>query len=224
MGQNLKAPEILHEDESLYVVYKPAGMATQTRSVAEMDLETWLKNHRASNREEPYVGIIQRLDQPVEGVMVVAKTKEAADILTRQLRDHTLVKHYYAIITRDSLPERGELEDYLVKDARMGRAKVVSAKDPRAKKARLHYRVIQSRDHRRLVDIGLETGRYHQIRVQFASRTAPLLGDVKYGGVRTGHPISLCAYRVEFQHPATHATEVYEITPRGEDFVDFFAE
>ncbi|MCR5641606.1 MAG: RNA pseudouridine synthase [Lachnospiraceae bacterium] len=224
MGQNEKTPEIILEDESLFVVYKPAGMATQTRSVAEMDLETWLKNHRAAAGEEPYVGIIQRLDQPVEGVMVVAKTSEAADILTKQLRDHTLVKNYYAIITRDSLPESGVLEDYLVKDARAGRAKVVRSTDPRAKKARLVYQVVKERDHMRLVDITLETGRYHQIRVQFASRTAPLLGDVKYGGIRTGHPISLCAYRVQFQHPLTRLMEVHEIAPRGEDFVDFFAE
>lgn len=217
-------PEILFEDESLFVVYKPAGMATQTKAIAQMDLEMWLKNYRAGKGEDTYIGIIQRLDQPVEGITVVAKTKAAADELTKQLRDHTLSKHYYAIITRGSLPKSGVMEDYVVKDGTKGRAKVVPSSDPRAKKARLSYQVIRERDHDCLVDIALETGRFHQIRVQFASRTAPLLGDTKYGGASRGHGISLCAYQVDFVHPVSKEPMHYEIAPKGADFVDFFAD
>lgn len=217
-------PEIIFEDAAVLVVYKPAGMATQTRAVAEQDLETWIKNYRAKRGEDTYVGIIQRLDQPVEGVLVVAKTKEAAEVLTKQLREHTLGKHYYALITRGSLPERGVLEDYLVKDVRKGKARVVPSTDARAKKARLEYEVVRERCGQRLVDVTLETGRYHQIRVQFASRTAPLIGDVKYGGISTGHPVSLCAYCTEFVHPVTKEAMRFEIEPKGEEFLDFFAE
>ncbi|MCR4998375.1 MAG: RluA family pseudouridine synthase [Lachnospiraceae bacterium] len=224
MTKRTMTPEIIYEDDAVMVVYKPAGMATQTRLVSEMDLEMYLKNHRAQAGEDNYIGIIQRLDQPVEGVLVVAKTKAAAENLTKQLREHTLGKHYYALITRNSLPKSGTLEDYLVKDTQKGRAKVVSSKDPRAKKARLEYEVIRERGGQRLVDVCLDTGRYHQIRVQFASRTAPLIGDIKYGGISTGHPLCLCGYRTEFVHPVTQEPMHFEITPKGEEFVDFFAE
>jgi 23S rRNA pseudouridine1911/1915/1917 synthase len=118
------------------------------------------------------------------------------------------------------MPTQGVLEDYLVKDGRKQRAMVVKETDPRAKKARLTYRVISEVDDMRLLDITIESGRFHQIRAQLASRTAPIYGDVKYGGVSTGRPLCLCAYYLRFAHPKTGAMMEYEIHPKGEDFYD----
>lgn len=212
--------DILYEDNEVLVVYKPAGLATQSAKPTEKDLESELKNYRVKKGEDPYIGVVHRLDQPVEGVLCFAKTRAAMDVLTKQLREHTLMKKYYAIITRGNMPTQGVLEDYLVKDGRKQRAMVVKETDPRAKKARLTYRVISEVDDMRLLDITIESGRFHQIRAQLASRTAPIYGDVKYGGVSTGRPLCLCAYYLRFAHPKTGAMMEYEIHPKGEDFYD----
>ncbi len=212
--------DILHEDDEVLVVYKPANLATQSAKPTEKDLESELKNYRVGKGEDPYIGVVHRLDQPVEGVLCFAKTKAAMDALTKQLREKTLQKKYYAIITRGNMPAQGVLEDYLVKDGRRNRAMVVKETDPRGKKARLTYRVISEVDDMRLLDITIESGRFHQIRAQLASRTAPIFGDVKYGGVSTGRPLCLCAYYLRFTHPKTGAMMEYEIHPKGEDFYD----
>ena len=122
--------------------------------------------------------------------------------------------------TMEDDTKEGVLEDYLVKDGRKNRAMVVKPDDPRGKKARLSYRVVSEVDDMRLLDINLETGRFHQIRAQLASRTAPIFGDVKYGGVSTGRPLCLCAYDLRFTHPKTGERMEYEIHPKGEDFYD----
>lgn len=212
--------EILHEDEEVLVCYKPANLATQSAKPTEKDLESELKNYRVKRGEEPYIGVVHRLDQPVEGVLVFGKTKEATETLTKQLRDKILMKKYYAIITRGNMPAEGVLEDYLVKDGRRNRAMVVQSSDPRGKKASLSYRVISEVDDMRLLDVTIQSGRFHQIRAQLASRTAPIFGDTKYGGVSTGRPLCLCAYYLRFTHPKTGQMMEFEIHPKGEDFYD----
>ena len=212
--------EILHEDDEVLVCYKPANLATQSAKPMGKDLESELKNYRVKKGEDPFIGVVHRLDQPVEGVLVFAKTREAADALTKQLREKTLQKKYYAIITRGNMPKEGVLEDYLVKDGRKNRAMVVKPDDPRGKKARLSYRVVSEVDDMRLLDITIQSGRFHQIRAQLASRTAPIFGDTKYGGVSTGRPLCLCAYYLRFIHPKTGQMMEFEIHPKGEDFYD----
>ena len=212
--------EVLYEDDSIVVVYKPAGLATQTRNIGEKDMESELSNYLKSKGESPEIHVVHRLDQPVEGVMVFAKTKEAANNLTRQIADHSFKKHYYAIITRETFPEEGDLVDYLVKDNRTNLSKVVKESDPRAKKASLKYHTVDEWDDRKLLDIELFTGRHHQIRIQLASRTAPILGDVKYGGVSTGHNLALCSYSIGFTHPTSGKPVTFQVKPKGEDFHD----
>lgn len=212
--------EIIYEDDSIVVVYKPAGLATQTRNIGEKDMESELSNYLKAKGESPEIHVVHRLDQPVEGVMVFAKTKEAANNLTRQIADHSFKKHYYAIITRESFPDEGDLVDYLVKDNRTNLSKVVKENDPRAKKASLKYHTVDEWDDKKLLDIELFTGRHHQIRIQLASRTAPILGDIKYGGVSTGHNLALCSYSIGFTHPASGAPVEFQIKPKGEDFLD----
>lgn len=214
--------EILFEDEDVLVCYKPAGIATQSGHTTEQDMVSLIKNYRRKKGEDVYVGVIHRLDQPVEGLLVFAKNAAASAILCRELKERQLAKNYYAIVTREHIPQQQTLEDYIVKDGRKGRAMIVHESNPRAKKARLSYEAIGKIDDRTLLNISLETGRFHQIRIQLASRTAPILGDVKYGGTRTGKPLCLCAYRLRFVHPVTEEGMTFEITPKGEEFQPFF--
>ncbi len=212
--------KILYEDDSIIVCYKPAGVATQTKNIGEQDMVSLLNNHLAEKGEKPSIHVVHRLDQPVEGVMVFAKSSEAANKLTKEITDHTFKKNYYAIINREAFPNEGELVDYLVKDNRTNLSKVVKENDPRAKKAVLRYRVVEEWDDRKLLDIDLFTGRHHQIRIQLASRTAPIVGDVKYGGVSTGHSLALCSHHIGFIHPTTGEKMGFDIKPLGEDFRD----
>ena len=212
--------DVIFEDASILVCYKPAGVATQTRNIGEKDMESEISNYLKGKGESPEIHVVHRLDQPVEGVMVFAKTKEAANNLTKQIAEHSFKKRYYAIITRESFPEEGQLVDYLVKDNRTNLSKVVKESDPRAKRAELEYHTIDQWDDRKLLDIELHTGRHHQIRIQLASRTAPILGDVKYGGAATGRNLSLCSWFIGFTHPTTGESMSFKCTPRGEDFKD----
>lgn len=213
--------EVIYEDEQILICYKPAGLATQTSSIVQEDMVSQVKNYRKGKGEDPYVGVVHRLDQPVEGLLAFAKTPRAADLLGKQLQRHQMQKCYLAIINRSSFPSRGVLEDYMVKDAMTGRARVVDEHDPRAKIARLSYEVIEECGAEKLLDIRLQTGRFHQIRAQLAAGNAPIVGDAKYGGTATGRPLCLCAYRLIFRHPATGEEVEFAIRPRGEDFRDF---
>lgn len=214
--------EILFEDEDVLVCYKPAGIATQTARIAEADMVSLIRNYRVEKGEDSYVGVIHRLDQPVEGVLVFAKNAAAAAILSKELKEHQFAKYYYAIVTRENLPEEGVLEDYLVKDGRKNRAMIVTESNPRAKKAQLSYRIVRRVDDRSLLEIKLDTGRFHQIRVQLAGRTAPILGDVKYGGSKTDGTLCLCSYRLQFAHPVSGEGMDFSITPKGKEFAAFF--
>ena len=216
--------EVLFEDEDLLVCYKPAGIATQTAKTTEQDMVSLIRNYRADKGEDTYVGVIHRLDQPVEGVLVFAKNAAAAAILCKELKQRQFAKYYYAIVTRENLPPSGVLEDYVVKDGRKNRAMIVKESHPRGKKAVLHYQVVNKIDDRSLLDIRLDTGRFHQIRVQLAGRTAPILGDVKYGGTKTGQPLCLCSYRLQFTHPVSEEGMDFVIRPKGTEFLPFFEE
>lgn len=211
---------ILFEDESIIVCVKKAGIPTETKAVGQQDMISVLKNYRSSKNEPAEIHAIHRLDQMVEGVMVFAKNDKAAALLSRQVKDHTFIKKYYAIINRESFPAEGKLEDYVVKDMRSNISRVVKSTDPRGKKAELEYKVIYHWDDRYLLDINLLTGRHHQIRLQLASRTAPIIGDVKYGGLDTGRPLDLCSYMIGFIHPVTGEALEYTIIPQGQDFVE----
>ena len=210
--------DILYEDDCIVVCYKPAGIATQTRAVGQQDMVSLVANHINASGGNSQVFVVHRLDQPVEGVMVLAKTAEAASKLSQQITDHTFIKKYYCVITSETIPDEGELIDYLIKDARTNLSRVVKKSDSRAKKARLAYRTVDRWDNRRLLEITLYTGRHHQIRVQLSSRSAPILGDVKYGGEATGRSLALCSHYIGFRHPQTGKFMEFDIEPKGEDF------
>lgn len=223
---------IQYEDKHILVIYKPAGLATQTSKIGQPDVVSELKNYLKGG----YVGVIHRLDQPVEGLLVFGKTKEATAALSAQLAKGILNKHYQAVICGQPKIFEGKLVDYLIKTPD-NRAQVVeppergslsadksrdNVKENAPKEAVLNYRIVKSiSENVFLADIHIETGRFHQIRVQMAHAGMPLLGDVKYGledsnqlsrklNVRN---VALCACEIAFKHPISGEELLFQVEP-----------
>lgn len=217
--------DIIYEDKDIIVCYKTAGVPVQSNRIGEQDMGSLLKNYLAAKGEQPYIGFVHRLDQPVEGVMVFAKTKEAAAALSKQMRERGFGKYYYAVVLGVPKAQKGTLTDYLLRDGRSNTSTVTAEDTPGAKRAVLHYEVAAVREtpKRSLMRVRLETGRHHQIRVQLSHAGYPLVGDRKYnqtGEVMRGN-IALCSYRIEFSHPVSGERFTFEIVPRGYGFTDF---
>ncbi len=204
-------PRILYEDNHVIVAVKPAGYLSQADDSDSPDMLTWLKadiKARYNKPGEVFLGLLHRLDQPVSGIMVFARTSKAAARLSEQIRQHQLGKYYRAVVAHQPLQDSGHLEDYLEKNTS---TRMVSVSTPdRGLLATLDYRVLAyDKVHDcTLVDIELGSGRSHQIRVQFASRGCPLLGDRRYGPQNYLHKKqtepnqpALFAYRLTFKHP-----------------------
>lgn len=238
--------KIIYEDDSILVCCKPAGLATQTAKVGQQDMVSELKNYlarqgksdagsRGKKAGAPYLGVIHRLDQPVEGLLVFAKESRAAAKLTAQLAGGTLNKHYYAVVCGQVEEKSGELVDNLGKDPATGNAVVISERGQEGKKAVLQYRVIgqiSTPFPLSLMDIHIDTGRFHQIRVQMSHAGMPLLGDTRYGSETSVQcsrqlqvaNVALCAYRIELKHPVTGRKMEFQIRPEGKIFSQFQAE
>lgn len=215
---------ILYEDADIIVCHKPSAVATQTKKIGEKDMVSELKNYlHGQAGGDPYIGIIHRLDQGVEGILVFAKTPAAAAELSRQTAEHKMKKYYYAVVSGSLKNPEGTLTDYLIKNGKDNTSKVVNKGTQGAKKAELRYQLIKSDEVKKqhLIRIELITGRHHQIRVQFANQGLPLINDYKYGysSDRDGTKgLALCAYRLCFEHPVTHQKLEYEIEPEAELF------
>lgn len=232
---------IIFEDEHMIVVYKPAGIATQTARIGQQDMVSELKNYLAKKpgcqgKGEPYLGVVHRLDQPVSGILVFAKNQKAAAGLSAQVSSKRVGKYYYAVIYGVPLKDEDRLEDYLYKDGGTNRSLVVSEDFPQAKKAVLLYKkirtmiILEEEQEVSLLEIQLLTGRHHQIRVQLAHSGMPLLGDSKYGseeskllGREIGcRDVALSAYKLILQHPITKKEMVFERQPEEKIFLPFF--
>ena len=214
---------IVYEDKDQIVIHKPAGVATQTARLGEKDMVSEVKNHiaKASGNANPYVGVINRLDQPVEGIVLFAKNAKTAAALSKQMQDGSMQKYYLAAVFGQMDTDADTLTDYLEKDARTNTSRVVTGASKDAKKATLKYTVMASSDKMQFVRIHLLTGRHHQIRVQFSHRKHPLIGDTKYGTeesmahsrkVNAKTP-ALCAYRLLWKHPVTGKEMDVHVTP-----------
>lgn len=210
---------ILYEDEQLIVCHKPAKIATQTSRSGSQDMVSLLKNYlykQNKDKKEPYLAVIHRLDQPVEGLLVFAKTPFAAKELSRQLQQKGFGKEYRAVVCGRPEKDSGTLTDYMVKDRKTNLSRICKPTESEAKKAVLHYEVIEKReDGNTVLHICLETGRHHQIRVQMANMGCPIWGDTKYNPnanqENRWEQIALCAYRLRFTHPKTKKELVFEL-------------
>lgn len=172
----------LEENDDLIVIIKPPGISSQGKDSLETQLSEELNTT---------IYPVHRLDQPVGGVMVYAKNEKMAAYLSKQIQDHTFEKTYLAII-EGQMEDKGTLEDLLYHDRQKNKTYVVRRERKGVKKAILHYETLQKEETHSLVKIKLETGRTHQIRVQFASRKHPLMGDGKYGSKTNGNCALFC--------------------------------
>lgn len=207
--------EVLYEDKSLILINKPAGLATQTANVAQPDCVSLIRNHikkeDPSVTNEPYVGVVHRLDQPVAGLLVFAKDKKTAAALSSQVQKDIMNKYYHALVEGIIETDGIELVDMMYKDAAASKAVITdgSGKVPpnaRIQEARLYCRTekVLKDLNRTILSIRLVTGRFHQIRAQLSHMGYPIVGDRKYGA--SSHyqqGIALIADSISFVHPAT---------------------
>lgn len=195
--------KILYEDNHLLVVEKPVNMPVQADNTKDKDMVNELKKYLKEKYQKlgnVYLGLVHRLDRPVGGVMVFAKTSKAAARLSNQIKNHDLKKEYHAVIIGNIKPEKATIEDYLLKDSKNNLVTV----NPKGKYACLTYQLIKKVDNLCLINIFLKTGRSHQIRVQFSSRGYPLYGDQRYNkNAKVGEQIALWATSLSFNHPIT---------------------
>ena len=210
---------IIEETPDFLVVYKPAGLAVESRSLTEPDLEHYLKNR---NKKENYLAIINRIDQTVEGLVLFAKTKSAASCLSAQLNDHTIKKVYLAVA--DGVPPKMEikLEDYLLRDGKTNTSRIVPKGTPNAKQASLNLKCRATAGKRSLLEIDLHTGRHHQIRVQLSGAGFPITGDRKYNKNISEYRFpGLCSYKLEFKDPRSKNKLSFKAMPKGRAFEEF---
>jgi len=213
-----KKVKIIFEDNHLLVVDKPENIPVQEDISGDPDLLTLLKNDLKKRYGKPgnvYLGLIHRLDRPVGGVMVFAKTSKAASRLSDMLRKKEFTKGYLAVVHGVFEKKSGKLEHYLLKDREKNIVSSVPASQKGGKHAILEYRVIGTKENLSLVYVNLLTGRSHQIRVQMSESGHPIFGDQKYGKGKNspGKQIALHSYRLEFIHPVQKKHLIYHSVP-----------
>ena len=248
--------QIVYEDEAVLVIRKPAGLATESAGIGQKDVVSELKNYVAKKNpgKMPYLGVVHRLDQPVEGLLVFAKTKKAAENLTAQLGKGTLKKEYLAVVCGKVPENTGRLVDYLAKEKGMAVVKDAAdaqsekdadaqakkdadvqsekAADPQAKKAVLTYTKKAENGRFTLLAVQIETGRFHQIRAQLSHAGFPILGDEKYGSEESKELsrekkirfTALCAASLSFRHPVTGKVMAFTQAPQNPAFAEFVTE
>lgn len=252
--------QILFEDKDVIVCHKLAGIATQTAKIGQRDMVSEVTNYLTAssmpkeigarqtrqNKSKPYVGLIHRLDQPVEGILVFAKNPKAAAALSKQISGNQMQKCYYAVVLAENFSAKesdsvevcahgnttkGVLIDYLYKDGKTNTSSVVPKEHKDAKRAELSYELIKEQREKgiALVKIKLVTGRHHQIRVQMSHAGMSLIGDYKYADEKTKQlseelgqkQVALCAYELGFLHPMNGKELVFRTKPTGEIFQNF---
>lgn len=217
MNENLK---VIYEDNHILVVEKPPNIPSQSDKTNDINMLTICKKYIKEKYNKPgnvYLGLVHRLDRPVGGIMIFAKTSKAASRLSNQVREKIFKKKYLAVV--DGKPENktGILEDYLYKDERNNISKVVNKDKKNAKYAKLEYELIVYDEVKNLslLSINLYTGRHHQIRVQLSNFGHSIFGDQKYGTRGKGKQIALWAYELEIEHPITKEKMTFKDLPQS---------
>lgn len=235
--------DVLYEDRELVVVKKPVGIESQSSRGFEADMVSEIKRHIHNSSPmagEPYVGVIHRLDKPVSGIMVYAKTKRAAAALSKQVLDGIMRKKYLAVVCGQPVDKVDNFVDYLLKDSKTNTSSIVDKWINGGKLSELRFRELECREvepygELSLLEVELLTGRHHQIRVQMAGHEMPLWGDHKYnpefggqsahhrqrGAGRMAENVALSAWELAFIHPATGEWMKFSRKPEGKIFQNF---
>jgi 23S rRNA pseudouridine1911/1915/1917 synthase len=215
--------DILYEDNHLLIVNKHCGDLVQPDPSGESALEDQIKafiKARDAKPGEVFLGVVHRIDRPVSGAVLFAKTSKALVRLNEMIREGRIRKVYWALTENRPEAESGELRHYILRDGRTNRSKAFDAPRPEAKEARLKYRMVGAGTRYTLVEVELLTGRHHQIRAQLSRIGCPIRGDLKYGARRSlpGGGISLHSRRVAFEHPVRcEPVEVTAPVPAGDN-------
>ena len=207
--------QIVYEDNHLLVVVKPPNMPTQADASGDPDLHSTMKQYIAEKYQKPgavYLGLVHRLDRPVGGLVVLARTSKAADRLSEQVRQKTLARQYVACV-RGSAQESCELCDWLLKDEKTNTVRAVAKGTPGAKDAKLQYRLAGKAQELSLVRVKLFTGRSHQIRVQLSHGGMPIWGDARYGAGKPGEQIALWGAHLGLVHPTKKEEMHFDALP-----------
>jgi len=197
---------VLYEDNHLIIVNKSCGEIVQSDTTGDTPLEQTVKDYLKSKYDKPgevFLGVVHRVDRPVSGIVVFARTTKAQVRLNRMLQEKRIKKNYWAIVKDLPPDETGTLIHYIIRNTKTNRSYAHPKERLNSKKAILHYRHIASSDRYRLLEIDLETGRHHQIRCQLSAIGCPIRGDLKYGYPRSNPNggISLHARQIQFTHP-----------------------
>ena len=215
--------DILYEDNHLLVVNKRVGDLVQPDKTSDDALENYLKAFLKVRDHKPgdvFLGVVHRIDRPVSGAVLFAKTSKALVRLNEMIREGAIQKYYWALVENRPQAEEGSLKHYILRDGRTNRSKAYAQPKADAKEARLNYVMKGAGTHYTLLEVALLTGRHHQIRAQLSAIGCPIRGDLKYGAKRSlpGGGISLHSRRVCFDHPIRH--ELVEVTapvPKGDN-------
>lgn len=209
---------VIYEDNHIIVVEKPVNIPSQADKTGDIDMLTIIKKYIKEKYNKPgdvYLGLVHRLDRPVGGVMVFAKTSKSAGRLSEQVRVKDFKKKYLVIVDGKMENEKGFLEDYLLKNEKLNMSKVVKEGTKNAKIAKLDYEVIKYNEETNLslLKINLHTGRHHQIRVQLSNSGHSIYADQKYGIRGRGKQICLWAYELSILHPITKELMTFKVLP-----------
>lgn len=208
---------IIYEDNHVIVAVKPPNMLSQADKTKDADILSMVKEYVRVKYNKPgnvYLGLVHRLDRPVGGLMVFARTSKAAARLSAQMREHEMGREYLCV-TEGQVKDKFTLINYLIQNERLNRVMVCDADEKGAQEAILHGHCIARRGGTSLCTLRLETGRKHQIRVQMKEMGAPLWGDHRYGHGIPGQQIALWGYRLTFEHPTTHNIMTFQNLPCG---------
>ena len=210
-------PKIIYEDNHLIVVIKPHNIPVQADDSGDSDMLTIIKEYIKVRDKKPnnvFLGLVHRLDRPTGGVMVFAKTSKAANRLSKQLKDKTLKKHYLCVVNGRPQIVENRLTTYLKKDEKTNTVRIAPKLEQGSKEAILDYKVLESKNNLSLIEVGLITGRSHQIRVQMSGQlNCPLYADYKYGNTKHLGNLALWAYELSFNHPTTKQLLTFKVMP-----------
>ncbi len=199
---------VVYEDNHIIIVNKTASEIVQGDKTGDVPLSETVKQYLKEKYQKPgnvFIGVTHRLDRPVSGLVVFAKTSKALSRLNEMFKNSEVKKTYWAIVKQTPAETEGELVNYLVRNEKQNKSYAYDTEKPDSKKAVLHYRLIARSDNYSLLEVDLKTGRHHQIRCQLAKMGCPIKGDLKYGFPRSNPDGSIClhARRVRFVHPVS---------------------